>query len=391
MPTSPSLWTDRPDHWLEAPAVEAVAAPAESRPAASSPPARRRSRRVPAVLAAVALLGAGGAGGVLLTGGDDAQTPATAATRLPAASGGVAATPVGEIYAKASRAVVSVHVRSGSGAGGSGTGFLIDRSGTLVTNAHVVDGADTVSVRFDDDASAVRAEVVGTDVSTDLAVVQVSRSALPDGVEPLTLARSSDVEVGDTAIAIGYPLGLDRTATSGIISGVGREIRAPNGFSIDDVIQTDAPINPGNSGGPLLDAAGRVIGVNSQIATAGAGGGNVGIGFAVPSDTVREVIPKLQSGQSIERSYLGISSGPPPTGDGAGVAEVTPGSPAQRAGIRPGDVLVTVDGEKIDEPDDVARAIADDAPGDPVQSEIRRDGRLQTVTVTLGTRPKAAP
>ena len=386
MSTPPSLWTDRPDHWREAP--EAAAVPAGSRPTPAPAPVRHRSRRIPAALAACALLGVGGAGAVALTD-DPARTP-TPAANLPAVSGGVAATPVGEIYAKASRAVVSVRVRTGAG-GGSGTGFLIDRDGTLVTNAHVVDGARTVEVRFDDDAETVSARVVGTDVSTDLAVLEVAREAVPSGVEPLTFAASADVEVGDTAIAIGYPLGLDRTATAGIVSGVGREIEAPNGFSIDDVIQTDAPINPGNSGGPLLDAAGRVIGVNSQIATAGAGGGNVGIGFAVPSDTVREVVPKLGSGQSIERPYLGISSGPAAGGDGAAVASVAAGSPAQRSGVQPGDVLVTVDGEQVGEPDDVAEAIADDSPGERVDLQLRRDGRLQTVTVTLGTRPEAAP
>lgn len=389
MPTPPSLWTDRPDHWLEA--RDAAAAPVPAGPSLPSPSvsADRRFRRIPAALAAVALLGVGGAGGVLLTQGDEAPArPASAA--LPAASGRVAATPVGEIYAEASSAVVSIRVRTGAG-GGSGTGFLLDRNGTLVTNAHVVNGAKTVQVRFDDEARAVTAEVLATDVSTDLAVLRVSRSAIPSDVEPLKLARSVDVEVGDTAIAIGYPLGLDRTATSGIVSGLKREIQAPNGFSIDEVIQTDAPINPGNSGGPLLDGAGRVIGVNSQIATSGAGGGSVGIGFAVPSDTVREVVPKLLSGQSIERPYLGISSGPAASGTGATVAAVTPGSPAQQSGVQAGDVLVSVDGEEVAEPDDVAEAIADDAPSDQVQLQLRRDGRLQTVTVTLGTRPVAAP
>ena len=155
-------------------------------------------------------------------------------------------------------------------------------------------------MRFDDDASPVNARVVGTDPSSDLAVLDVDASAAA-GVTPLPLAESDSVKVGDAAIAIGFPLGLDRTATAGIVSGLEREIEAPNGFRIDKVIQTDAPINPGNSGGPLLDAKGRVIGVNSQIATAGAGGGNVGIGFAIPSDTVREIVPKL-AGRPVRRA-----------------------------------------------------------------------------------------
>lgn len=390
MPTPPSLWTDRPDHWLDAPATEPAATAARPQPVPDSSPIRRRSRRLPTAFATLALLGAGGAGGILLTDEDAPATSATAATTLPAANGQIPTTSVGEIYAKASRAVVSVEVRRGNG-GGSGTGFLIDSDGTLVTNAHVVSGAETVQIRFDDDGQAVEAEVVGADVSTDLAVLQVDASAIPEGVEPLRLASSADVEVGDAAIAIGYPLGLERTATSGIISGVGRQIEAPNGFSIDDVIQTDAPINPGNSGGPLLDAAGRVIGVNSQIATAGAGGGNVGIGFAVPSDTVREVVPQLESGESIERAYLGIATGPATSGTGATVGSVTSGSPAQQAGIRTGDVVVEADGEEVGEPDDIASAIADDEPGERIELGIRRNGQLQTVTVTLGTRPGASP
>ena len=184
---------------------------------------------------------------------------------------------------------------SGSGTA-SGTGFVFDSDGTIVTNAHVVGDAQEAQVRFDDDAP-VQAQVVGTDPSSDLAVLHVD-PAQAGTLQPLTLGESDDVRVGDTAIAVGYPFGLDRTATAGIVSGLGRRIQAPNGVSIDEVIQTDAPINPGNSGGPLLDASGRVIGVNSQIATASGGGGNVGVGFAIPSDTVREVVPRLKAGQT---------------------------------------------------------------------------------------------
>ena len=142
------------------------------------------------------------------------------------------------------------------------------------------------------------------------------------------------MRVGDAVVAIGHPFGLDRTATAGIVSGVGREIQAPDGFQIDEVIQTDAPINPGNSGGPLLDARGRVVGVNTQIATGGAGGGNVGIGFAVPSNTVREVLPALSRGETIERPYLGVTTAP--HRDGAEVQEIVPGSPADSRRARAG-------------------------------------------------------
>ncbi len=239
--------------------------------------------------------------------------------------------------------------------------------------------------------------MLGTDESVDLAVVKVDPGQAPK-LRPLTLGDSDRVQVGDAAIAIGYPLGLDRTVTSGIVSGLGREIQAPNGFSIDKVIQTDAPINPGNSGGPLLDAKGRVIGVNSQIATAGGGSGNVGIGFAVPVNTVREVVPKLEAGQTVKRAYLGVSTSDPITGSGALVQQVTPGGPAERAGLRAatsatgegGDVIVAVDGKPVVTPDDVVAAVGARQPGDRVTLEVLRDGQRVSLDATLGERPQSA-
>jgi putative serine protease PepD len=319
-------------------------------------------------------------------GGDEPGT-------LPAASGQIAApqggqTRVGAVYASASPAVVSI--RAGSN---TGTGFLIDADGRIVTNAHVVAGSDRVEVRFGSDRDSIEAEVRGTDPSSDLAVVEIDPADVPSGVKPLPLADSSDVRVGDVAIAIGNPFGLDRTATEGIVSGVGREIRAPNGFSIDSVIQTDAPINPGNSGGPLLDAAGRVIGVNSQIETGGGSQGNVGIGFAVPSNAVRKVVPALNRGEQIKRAYLGIETSPASTSNqgGAQVQSVVSGGPADRAGIRTGDVIQRVDGETVDEPSDVTQALSDDRPGDVVAVEVLRNGSTVTLSATLGTRPASTP
>ena len=199
----------------------------------------------------------------------------------------------------------------------------------MVTNAHVVGDAERARVQFDDNRRRLGAEILGTDPSSDLAVLKVDAAAV-SSVAPLRLANSDDVDVGDGVVAIGHPFGLDRTATAGIVSGLEREIRAPNGFQIDEVIQTDAPINPGNSGGPLIDARGRVIGVNSQIATAGAQG-SVGIGFAVPSNTVRDVVPRLRNGERIERPYLGVTTSPAP-GSGAAVESVEPGSPGRTRG-----------------------------------------------------------
>ena len=283
---------------------------------------------------------------------------------------------------KASPAVVSI--RAGSG---SGTGFVVDSDGTIVTNAHVVGDSDRVEVQFADDRT-VTGEVRGVDTSSDLAVVQVD----PDRAGSLTaleLADSDTVRTGQLAIAIGSPFGLPQTATAGIVSGTGRHIQAPDGFQIDSVIQTDAPINPGNSGGPLLDAAGRVIGVNSQIATGGTSNGSVGIGFAVPSNTVSDVIPRLQRSETIRRAYLGVSTAA--ANGGAVVREATAGGPAARAGIRAGDLIVAVAGDRIDAPDDVAAALQDRRPGESVEVEVRRDGELRTLDVELTARPEQAP
>jgi putative serine protease PepD len=318
---------------------------------------------------------------------------------LPAAQGRLAPTRIGQIYAQASPAVVSVAVREAGGQS-TGTGFLIDRNGTVVTNAHVVGSAGTAEVRFGDQGRTLDAPILGRDASSDLAVLRVDPAAAGP-LHPLALADSSRVRIGDSAVAIGNPFGLDRTATAGIVSGLGRHIQAPNGFDIDEVIQTDAPINPGNSGGPLLDARGRVIGVNSQIETGGSGG-NVGIGFAVPSNTVRDVVPRLEQGQTIRRPFLGVSSSAVPvtvaTGRGLAADEgvyvqgVTAGGPADKAGIRSGDVLVNVAGRRVAAPADVADAISARKPGDHIRIEVvHADGTRVEVPVTLGRRPAKTP
>jgi len=290
------------------------------------------------------------------------------------------------VYNAASPSVASI--RTGSG---SGTGFLVDSDGTIVTNAHVVGDSKEVQVRFNDKGDYHQGEVLSVDASTDLAAVKVDASDA-QGIRPLELANSDDAKVGDTVIAIGYPLGLDRTATSGIVSGLERQIQSPNGFSIDKVIQTDAAVNPGNSGGPLLNDKGQVIGVNSQIATAAGGGdGNVGIAFAVPSDTVKEVLPDLESGTAPKHAYLGLQTTQAQTGSGAQIAEATPGGPAERAGLEAGDVVTKVGDTEVSSPDDVAQAITDNKPGDKVEVTVRRGGDERTVGVTLGQRPEQVP
>jgi putative serine protease PepD len=382
----PSLWIDREDgrdpdagpfssaRWrrqsLEA--EERRRVPSEPEPPEPPPPARRRLVPAIAVVLAVAALALSAI--ALLDGGpDEADLLATDGGRL-------APTQAGRVYEAAAPGVVSVQAGPASG-----TGFVVNRDGTLITNAHVVAGADTAQVSFGDSGRMVDAEVLGTDVSSDLAVLRVDPASV-DRLRPLPLANSDRVRVGDAVVAVGNPFGLDRTATAGIVSAVGREIRAPDGFQIDHVIQTDAPINPGNSGGPLLDARGRVIGVNTQIATGGTSRGNVGIGFAVPANTVRQVLPALIRGERIERPFLGVTSSPYPLG-GAEIQGVTPGGPAAGAGLHAGDVITRVNGAPISDPDDLSQIVSGLEPGDEVEVEVTRDGERQTFDVELGTRP----
>jgi putative serine protease PepD len=391
-PGSGRLWTDPREeeehqHWLRPrtppPAPEADEEPA---PLERHAPSRRLLPVALGTLAAAALFGVGLIGGTLV-GHDQPSQPAP----LPAVGGAAPADQrakaVRAIYASASPSVVRIQVAEGS-AEATGTGFVIDGGGTIVTNAHVVGSANRAQVRLDDNAQAIDAEILGTDPSSDLAVLRVDGSKTAH-LRPLVLADSDKVQVGDVAVAIGYPLGLDRTLTQGVVSGVGRAIKAPNGFSIDRVIQTDAAINPGNSGGPLLNSAGRVIGVNSQIATAG-GGGNVGIGFAVPSNTVRQVVPRLEQGASIRRPYLGVSTQPSAAGSGAFVVDTVAGGPAQQAGVQKDDIIVGVAGKEILAPADISTAIEARKPGDEVPVEVQRAGGTQTLHVRLGTQPATA-
>jgi S1-C subfamily serine protease len=290
----------------------------------------------------------------------------------------------------------------------TGSGFAIDPDGTILTNAHVVAGATKVQVQFAD-MRIVDARILGRDESSDLAVLKVS--ARPGELPPLPLGSSRSVQVGDPTIAIGNPFGLERTLTTGVVSATKRTIQAPDGFEIDGVIQTDAAINPGNSGGPLLDAAGRVIGINSQIATGGGGNGNIGIGFAIPIDTARKLLPELEKHGRVDRGFLGVESLAIdsslddlnlPVRHGALVQTVTPGSPAAKAGIRGGDIVAQLDGntirlggdiitsvggKRIRSADDLAPAIAAKRKGDKVKIELVRGGSKRTVEVTLAARP----
>jgi S1-C subfamily serine protease len=260
----------------------------------------------------------------------------------------------------------------------TGSGIVINDNGTILTNYHVVESAIKVTVSLEK-GKTVDAQVVGKDPSNDLAVLHIH----PDGLalHPLTLGDSSGVRVGDPVLAIGNPFDLERTLTTGVISALQRQITAPNGFAINNVLQTDAPINPGNSGGPLLDAAGRVIGINSQIETGGSGGGSVGIGFAVPIDTAKAEISQLEKGGTVRGAYIGLTSLTVdgslsalnlPVKSGALVQSVQKGTPAEQAGIKGGtvtgsteggqiavggDIIVSIDGKAVNSSEDLANDV----------------------------------
>ncbi|UTI64908.1 trypsin-like peptidase domain-containing protein [Paraconexibacter antarcticus] len=392
---------DAPDPDVEEDA--AAEAPTRAQPAvgaapprvavADAPPPPPYRRAIVAGLVA-GTVGVIAAGGYLIGTHDDrhrasttAALPALPSTPIKPKAGESRAT---KIYALASPAVVSI--RTGTG---EGTGFLVKDRQTIATNAHVVDNAKTVTVRFGPTGRDITAEVKGTDPSSDLAVVKLPAGSAPADAKPLQLADSSAVRVGDQVVAIGNPFGLDRTLTEGIISGLARAIPAPNNYEIDDALQTDAAINPGNSGGPLLDTGGKVIGVNSQIETGGSSsgqGGNIGIGFAVTSNTVRQVIPALAKGKRIDRAWLGITSQPSASGTGATLTQTTPGGPAEAGGLVSGDVILSIDGDQIREFSDISRIVNAHQPGDKITVKVRRDtGEVVDRTITLGVRPATTP
>jgi putative serine protease PepD len=372
----------------------AAASPTTTQAGATAPVERRTGRGRLAAVATVGVLAIGGgafAAGALLDNGD--QGPANPAALPAVASKPIAPTRgqtrAGTIYTQASPAVVSVRTATGSG-----TGFLIDDQGTLVTNDHVVDTDKTVTVKFGTAGRTIKGEVRGVDPSSDLAVVHIDPADAPADAKPLQFADSDGVQVGDVAIAIGNPFGLDRTVTEGIVSSLGRTLQAPNGFQIDDVIQTDAAINPGNSGGPLLDDGGRVIGVNSQIATSVGGSGNVGIGFAVPSNTVRQVLPGLKQGRSVSHAWLGVTIDSNPariTVPGASIASLNTNGPAESAGVQVGDLVTAVDGHTITDASALSTAINRKAPGDHIKLTVERNGSKTDIDVELKARPAKIP
>ena len=349
--------------------------------------------KLAAAVTSAALIGAGGVAAVYAGFGDNAATvrQVTVTSAEPAASS--TATSISDIYKRSNKSVVEVTVSSAGGEtpfgnGGTqqaqGSGFVYDDQGHVITNQHVVDGAETVKVTLWN-GRTYDAKVVGTDASTDLAVLKVDAPAA--SLEPLSLGDSSTLEVGDGVIAIGSPFGLEETVTSGIVSALHRQITAPNDFAIDDAIQTDAAINHGNSGGPLLDLNGRVVGVTSQIESES--GGNDGVGFAVSSNTVKRIAEALISNGSVDHAYLGVATETSTSPAGARIATVRSGTPAAASELTAGDIVTAVDGETVTSSDRLRELVDAHSPGDSVTLTVSRDGDTTSVKVVLGTRPNA--
>jgi S1-C subfamily serine protease len=383
-----------------------------------------RSPSRAATLVAAAVLGGGvalgGAAGFGKLGETKVvQAPARTAAE-PVAFQKVRGRTINEIYRAAAPGVVHITATTEAADvfGGTqqqqaiGSGFVIDKAGHIVTNYHVVEGARTVEVSFSNNES-MKAKVVGTDPATDVAVLKVNTPSR--ALKPLTLGDSSAVHVGDQVIAIGNPLGYDRSVTSGIVSAVQRSIAAPNQVStIGHVIQTDAALNHGNSGGPLLNAAGEVIGVNAQIAPSSSNA-NIGIGFAIPINTVKQIASALIEHGKVEHAFLGIEAKAAdsqiarilrlPVDHGLMVARVIKGTGAAKAGLRAGttpvvvegeswpaggDVLVKADGNQLNTVDDLRNVIADKKPGSSLKLELYRGSKKMTVTVKLGRQPASS-
>jgi putative serine protease PepD len=287
------------------------------------------------------------------------------------------------LYASAAPGVVDI-----TAGHSSGSGFVVDAQGHIVTAEHVVQGASSITVKFQDGTTR-KATVLGTDDATDVAILKVDPAGLT--LHPLTLGSSSHLQIGDSVAAIGDPFGYDRSFSTGIISGLDRTIGAPNGFTVAHAVQTDTALNPGNSGGPMLDASGRVIGIVDQIATDGSAQQNSGVGFAVPIDLVKSELQTLEAGRTIKHAYIGLATSDTTSGaSGALVGQLTPNGPAGKAGVRPGDAITAIDSQKVNGTSDLVATIAAHKPGDKLVLTVSRGGKTLHLTVTLGTQPTAA-
>jgi putative serine protease PepD len=357
-------------------------------------PARRLGAgKVIAIAVASGLL-AGAVGGVgAYTVAENRAGLTSPGTVLPQSDANLSAPAAGSIAAVAKAVtptVVQIEERDGRGGGGTGSGFVLRSDGYILTNNHVVAGAangGTLNVRFPDGRSAA-AKIVGRDTSYDLAVLKVDAT----GLTVSTLGNSDSVQVGDTAIAIGSPLGLASTVTSGIISALNRPVTAGGSGdnSFINAIQTDAAINPGNSGGPLVDAKGRVVGVNSAIASlpqssTSAQSGSIGLGFAIPINQAKRVAEEIISTGKSTHPVIGVQVDLTYTGAGASLRSITPGGPAEAAGLKAGDVILSVDGRSVADSTELIVAIRSHAPGETVTLGVKDGAGSRDVKLTLGS------
>jgi putative serine protease PepD len=352
----------------------------------------KRTTRAAALIAAAAL-GAGTAvTAVVLT--DGSGTPPETTTIVGNAGAAVSTSSgesVGEIYRSSVAGVVEIKVSSTSSTPSpfgqqsqvaQGTGFEIDSNGDIATNAHVVEGANSISVETND-GKTHRATLVGSDATTDVAVIRID--AGESSLHPLTFGDSTALQVGDPVVAIGDPFGLADSVSAGIVSALGRTITSPDNHPIQDAIQTDAAVNHGNSGGPLFNGQGQVVGITSQIYADDSTSGNVGIGFAVPSATVERIANELIADGHASHPYLGVSLAD--ADGGARVTQVATGSPAADAGVNAGDVITAIDDRAVSSADDVVTRLAAMSPGDSVSLTVTRNGGSTTIRATLGTAP----
>jgi putative serine protease PepD len=386
LPTAPApTWSEgAADDAYQPPSPPPIppAAPSARPPSADPPSGRRRS---PILAALVALsLATSGYAVARATGNKTTIVRATSATSatvsstptVPVKSSGTEE-PVAAVAAALAPSVVQIETNQGLG-----SGFIYDSAGHILTAAHVVSGAgNTVTVRLADGTSRT-GTVVGLDQNTDVAVVKVDLSGTK--AKPASLATGVSLQVGQTAVAIGSPFGLDQTVTSGIVSAVDRAMQTTNGAI--DMVQTDAPINPGNSGGPLADLQGRVIGINDQIESAS--GSSSGVGFAIPITTAKAVADKIVAGQPVTFAFLGVQtqdSGQGVVGNGALIVGVESGSPAAKAGVQQGDVVTKIGTTAIDSSTALSASIRQSSPGDVVKLTVERNGTAHTLSVTLGS------
>jgi putative serine protease PepD len=369
----------------------------------------KRKRRLAALLAATALfVGSIGTVGVFaLTGSLGTtkviHTTTVGGTGTPVSKNSDGALDAQSLYAQASPGVVDITAKGtsttqsqapfgrpqSSQSTATGSGFVVDKQGDIVTAAHVVENATSITVKFQDGTTR-KATVLGTDKATDVAVLKVDTSGLT--LHPLAFGSSSSLRVGDSVAAIGDPFGYERSFSTGIVSGLDRTIQAPNGFTVAHAVQTDTALNPGNSGGPMLDANGKVIGIVDQIATDGSADQSSGVGFAVPIDLVKSELQTLEAGKTVEHPYIGVSTSETSDGSsGALVQDVVARGPASAAGVKTGDVITRIDGQKIDGSSDLVATVAGHKPGDKLSLTVSRSGETVNLTVTLGVQPSSSP